>query len=348
MRLSLFFFAASAAVGSAEDGYELLLQGAAKADEGGLDAAWVPERHFGVFGGPYPNPSVLAAAIAARTTRLGIRAGSVVPALHHPVRIVEEWAAVDVLSGGRVGVSFASGWHPRDFLLAPSTAYERRRDDFAVNVQTIRQIWRDGRFAAPADELVPVWPRPVQSELPVWITASGTPATFALAGKLGANVLTHLIRQDTASVAKSIAGYRAARERADGSRGWVTLMLHTYVHHDATTARAIAAPALRDYLRESLSLTQSAAQVYERDTGDPASARLAATLDRASGRDVETLLDYSAARYIHNGLIGSPAECRDRLDRLAGADIDEVACLVDFGVPISEALEGIDQIVELQ
>ena len=115
---SLFYFASGGSEQSA-DQYRLLLDGARVADSHGFAAVWTPERHFHRFGGLYPNPSVSSAAIAAITERIQIRAGSVVLPLHHPIRVTEEWAVVDNLSNGRVGVSFASGWQPEDFVLAP-------------------------------------------------------------------------------------------------------------------------------------------------------------------------------------------------------------------------------------
>ncbi|HET8643467.1 MAG TPA: LLM class flavin-dependent oxidoreductase, partial [Pseudonocardiaceae bacterium] len=92
--------------------YQLLLDGVRLADRRGFAAVWTPERHFHSFGGLYPNPTATSAALAAATTRIGIRAGSVVLPLHDPIRVAEDWAVIDNISGGRVGVSFASGWHP--------------------------------------------------------------------------------------------------------------------------------------------------------------------------------------------------------------------------------------------
>ncbi|MEZ5296781.1 MAG: LLM class flavin-dependent oxidoreductase [Ilumatobacteraceae bacterium] len=99
-----------------ESGYRFLLESARWADQQGFEAVWTPERHFHEFGGAYPNPSVIGAALAASTERIAIRAGSVVAPLHQPPRIAEEWAVVDNLSGGRVGISFAPGWQPDDFV----------------------------------------------------------------------------------------------------------------------------------------------------------------------------------------------------------------------------------------
>src|SRR5580704_15551905 len=139
MDFSLFFFGDGGATG--DYGYGLLLESARFADANGFSAVWTPERHFHSFGGLYPNPAVTGAAIAAVTERVGIRAGSVVAPLHHPVRIAEEWSVVDNLSRGRVGVSFASGWHAVDFVLRPEN-YQGRKSITAEAVETVRRLWR--------------------------------------------------------------------------------------------------------------------------------------------------------------------------------------------------------------
>lgn len=73
-------------------------------------------------------------------------------------------------------------------------------------------------------------PRPIQKELPVWVTTAGNPETYEMAGKAGANVLTHLLGQTVEDVGKKIELYRKTWEQAGYSgRGRVTLMLHTFV-----------------------------------------------------------------------------------------------------------------------
>src|SRR5262249_36283866 len=123
---SLFYFSSNEAE-FADDKYRLLLEGARFADRAGFAAVWTPERHFHAFGGLYPNPSVLGAALAMITERVRIRAGSGVLPLHNPVRVAEEWAVVDNLSRGRVDLAFASGWAARDFVLAPERHADRKQ-----------------------------------------------------------------------------------------------------------------------------------------------------------------------------------------------------------------------------
>ncbi|WP_334190496.1 amino acid adenylation domain-containing protein, partial [Noviherbaspirillum sp.] len=110
--------------------YRLYLDAARFADENEFEAVWTPERHFHEVGSLYPNPAILNAALATVTKRIHLRAGSVVLPLHNPIRVAEEWSVVDNLSRGRVGVSFATGWMPRDFVLAPGN-YANRKEVMA-------------------------------------------------------------------------------------------------------------------------------------------------------------------------------------------------------------------------
>ena len=85
------------------DHYQLVLQAARFADRHGFSSVWAPERHYTAFGGLYPNPAVLHAALARETRHVRLMAGSHVTPLHHPLRAAEDWALVDNLSNGRVG-----------------------------------------------------------------------------------------------------------------------------------------------------------------------------------------------------------------------------------------------------
>ena len=139
LKWSLFFFASTDS-GSAREHYRLVTECARFADRHGFEAIWFPERHFDRFGAPYPSPAVPAGAVSMITQRLQIRAGSVVLPLHDPLRVAEDWAVVDNLSGGRAGVSFASGWHANDFVFAPD-AYAERKKVLLDKLAEVRQLW---------------------------------------------------------------------------------------------------------------------------------------------------------------------------------------------------------------
>ena len=177
--------------------YELLLEGAKFADAHGFSAVWTPERHFHSFGGIYPQPAVLAAALATVTRNLRLRAGSVVLPLHDPLLIAEQWSVVDNLSQGRVGVSVATGWHVQDFTFAPAQLREPAQRPAGEPGDAARPL---ARRAAQAHRAAVAWTwksacarSPVQRELPIWLTATSNPETFRMAGELGAGVLTGLL-----------------------------------------------------------------------------------------------------------------------------------------------------------
>ncbi|WP_328912317.1 MULTISPECIES: MupA/Atu3671 family FMN-dependent luciferase-like monooxygenase [unclassified Streptomyces] len=347
MDMSLFFFASSPAepAGQAGDCYRLLLESAAFADRNGFAAVWTPERHFHAFGGQYPNPSVVGAALAVTTRRIAIRAGSVVAPLHHAVRIAEEWSVVDNLSHGRAGVSFASGWHPDDFTLRPD-AYRDRKKLMAEAVETVRALWRGEAVALPGPDgdarEVRVFPRPVQSELPLWITAAGSPDTFRLAGRLGAGLLTHMLSQDHAALARGIAAYREELTACHGSgaRGHVSVMVHTLLGPSRESVRSLVRTPLREYLRSSLDLIL-------RSSGVPAAAGGAPL--KLSAQDEEFLLDRACDRYFDTvGLFGTVADGVAAARALEEAGADEVACLIDFGVPEDDILAALPALAEVR
>src|SRR6185437_7292907 len=176
MDFSLFYFAADAAEGNGAERYRLLMEGARFADRNGFTAVWTPERHFHPFGGLYPNPAVTGAALAAATDRIHIRAGSIVLPLHDPIRVAEEWSVVDNLSGGRVGLSFASGWHARDFALRPES-YEARREVMVRGIETVKKLWHGEAVPVKSgdgsDLAVRIFPAPIQEDPPIWVTSSG-------------------------------------------------------------------------------------------------------------------------------------------------------------------------------
>src|ERR1044072_5660454 len=101
MIFSLFYFG-SYVESDDQDKYKLLFDTVRFADKHKFQAVWTPERHFDEFGGLFPNPSVMSAALAVTTKNVQIRCGSIVAPLHHPVRIAEDWALIDNLSNGRV------------------------------------------------------------------------------------------------------------------------------------------------------------------------------------------------------------------------------------------------------
>lgn len=353
--LSLFYFASDAG-GSGKDKYELLIEGAKFADREGFLAVWTPERHFHAFGGLYPNPSVASAAIAAITTRVGIRAGSVVLPLHHPIRVAEEWALVDNLSGGRVGISFASGWHPEDFVLRPET-FADAKTRMMRDIEVVRRLWRGERVAFPGplgkDVEVSTLPRPVQPELPVWVTAAGNPETFRMAGEAGCFVLTHLLGQSVEELAGKLEVYRRAWRAAGhgASGGRVTLMLHTFVGESDEKVRQVVREPMKHYLSSAVNLIKQYAWSFPafRKRTEAAGTSTDDVFKQLSAEDLDALVEHAFERYYEtSGLFGTVDTSTRMIDRVKAIGVEEVACLIDFGVPPAEVLAGFERLAALR
>ncbi|MET0400916.1 MAG: MupA/Atu3671 family FMN-dependent luciferase-like monooxygenase [Cystobacter sp.] len=343
LEFSLFYFASDEREHTGEK-YRLLLDGARFADEHGFTAVWTPERHFHAFGGLYPNPSVISAALAATTRNVRIRAGSVVLPLHSPIRVAEEWSIVDNLSGGRVDLSFASGWHPNDFVLAPQR-YADARGQLLSQIATVQKLWRGEAVVFPngvgQDVEVRTLPRPVQSDVKIWLTAASNPETFRAAGTRGLYVLTHLLGQNPAELAKRIELYREAWKAAGHgpSEGHVTLMLHTYLGEDVDTVREKVRGPLRGYLKSSVELLRSV--IGPLSHGDE--------LESLGEADVDALLDRAIERYLEQmGLFGTVDSCLPRIQQLRELGVDEIASLIDFGVDRESALAGLHHLNALR
>ncbi|MFP2934060.1 MupA/Atu3671 family FMN-dependent luciferase-like monooxygenase, partial [Pyxidicoccus sp. 3LG] len=323
--------------------YELLVEGAKFADAHGFSAVWTPERHFHSFGGLYPQPAVAAAALATITRNLRLRSGSVVLPLHDPLLIAEQWAVVDNLSNGRVGLSVATGWHVQDFTFNPSN-YEDRRNILLRNLETLRAIWRGEKQRRLGGGGITVEvglrPKPVQKELPVWLTATSNPETFRMAGELGAGVLTGLLAHSLEELKPKVALYREAwRRNGHPGRGHITCMVHTFIGDDEKEVLRTVRKPLLAYFRGSADIVASllAAQGYQGE------------IDKVSEEDINAILEHSFENYaMVTGLIGTVESGMKRMRDMRAADIDEVACLIDFGVDVPVVLDGLHRLAALR
>lgn len=349
MEFSLFFFSSrsESQADRSSNSYRLLLEAARFADAHGFRAVWTPERHFNPFGGLFPNPSVVSAALATITSRIRIRAGSVVSPLHHPIRIAEEWAVVDRLSGGRAEFAFASGWHSDDFVFYPER-YGERSACLYEQIGQVRALWEGQPMkamnGAGREIEIRTYPRPVQERLPLWITSNGNAETIRSAARLGASVLTNFIGQDAGELAGKIADYRETLE-SNGFRrdaGRIAVMLHTFIGDDLEQVKRIVKAPFIDYLASSLTLLR-------RLTPDAAPGGLSLEEALRDPAVTRKLLDFAFARYWQSAaLLGTPDSCGELVGLLEGIGVDEIACLIDFHDDDETIMRGLDGLLRLK
>ena len=350
---NLFYWGNDDGVGPKK--YELLLEGAKFADAHGFNAVWTPERHFHAFGGPYPNPSVTGAAVAAVTSNLDVRAGSCVAPLHHPARIAEEWAVIDNMTGGRVGLAIASGWQPDDFVLRPENTPPQNKPAMYAAIDQLRKLWKGEAVEFPTKDGTPfavvTQPRPVSKELPIWVTTAGNPQTWKEAGEIGANVLTHLLGQSVDEVADKIKIYHDALRGAghDPADFKVTVMLHTYLAETRTRAEEVAREPMKDYLRSAAGLIKQYAWAFPafkkpKGVTNPFEVDLG-SLDT---EEMEAILEFAFQRYFNDsGLFGTIDDGIARAEQLKRIGVDEIACLIDYGISVPEVMEGLKPLAEV-
>ncbi|MFG2530785.1 MupA/Atu3671 family FMN-dependent luciferase-like monooxygenase [Streptomyces sp. NPDC048516] len=323
--------------------YELLMETARFADRHGFHALWMPERHFHSFGGLFPNPAVLAAALSRETERIRLNAGSVVLPLHDPIRVAEEWSMVDNLSGGRIGIGVASGWNAQDFVFFPDR-FGRHKEVMYEQVERVRDFWRGAalrRTTGDGEGEVRLFPRPVQDVPPMYTAVVGNPESYERAARHDLGIVTNLMTQSVEQLQENITRYRRARARhgLDPDAGRVAVLLHTYLAADHGTARTGAYEPLSRYMRASLSLF----------SGVTNSLGHSVDLAALSEDDLETVFRRAYGRYCdQRALIGTVDSVGPVVDAVTTAGADEIVTLVDFGVAPDALRAGLPHIAALR
>jgi natural product biosynthesis luciferase-like monooxygenase protein len=324
MDFSLFYFDGDGTVTDTNK-YKLLIESAKFADRHGFTAVWTPERHFYAFGGLYPNPALTSAALAMITNSVQLRAGSAVLPLHDPVKLTEDWSVVDNLSNGRAAIAFASGWTMDDFVLS-RTPHANRKAVMWEGIGTMQKLWR-GEAVTRTDATgksfeIKTLPRPVQPQLPVWITCQSS-ETFIEAGKMGANVLTSLLGGTLEELAPKIKLYRNALEKRgyDPKSGKVALMTHTFLGDDLNTVKEQVRQPFCNYLKTHYDLLEGLAK----------GMGLTVSLKDFSEDDIDSLLEFGVEGFMKGrSLIGTPASCQPFVEQIRQIGVTEIACLIDF------------------
>jgi probable LLM family oxidoreductase len=212
-----------------------LLEEIELADRLGLDVFGLGEHHRADYA--VSAPTVALAAAAARTERIRLSTAVTVLSSADPLLVFEEFATLDLLSGGRAEIMAGRGSFTESF---PLFGYDLDDYDdlFAEKLELLlalrdseRVTW-SGRHRAPLHDAA-VYPRPLQHPLPVWIAVGGTPGSVARAGTLGLPLMVAIIGGAPARFAPLVELYREAARRAeaDADRLAVGINSHMYIAH---------------------------------------------------------------------------------------------------------------------
>jgi probable F420-dependent oxidoreductase len=191
------------------------------AEEHGFDTATIGHHHF--LPGNLADPLTFLAAVAARTDTLRVGTGIFQLPIHHPVRVAEQVATIDQLSGGRVSLGVGLGWWPLEYQVHGSD-FRERGARLEEALQILRLVWGeedtafDGRFwSFPS---LTVHPRPVQRPRPPLWVAGVADTAIDRAARLGDAWLCGPVQTIT-KVASMVEAYRAACARHGTDPAWI-------------------------------------------------------------------------------------------------------------------------------
>ena len=164
-----------------------LIEEAALADEVGLDVFAIGEHHRPDFA--VSAPTIALAAAAERTARIRLSSAVTVLSSEDPVRVLQQFATLDLLSGGRAEImagrgSFIESFPLFGYDLADYDELFAEKLDLLLRLREEEHVTWSGRLRPPLDG-AGIYPRPAQDPLPVWIAVGGNPASAARAGGLG-------------------------------------------------------------------------------------------------------------------------------------------------------------------
>ena len=201
---------------SAQERIAQLLEEIVLADKVGLDVFGLGEHHRSEY--LDSAPAVILAAAAARTTRIRLTSAVTVLSAADPVRVFQEFATLDLLSGGRAEIVVGRGSFSESFPLF-GLDFKDYDSLFAEKLDLLLMLraqthvhWSGKHRAALTGQ--GVFPRPVQEKIPIWLGVGGTPQSFARAGALGLPLMIAIIGGEPHRFRPLVDLYREAGRRA--------------------------------------------------------------------------------------------------------------------------------------
>jgi probable LLM family oxidoreductase len=241
MELGVYTFGDVAPGISAQQRLAQLVEEAELADQVGLDVFGVGEHHRPDYA--VSAPAVVLASVAARTERVRLTSAVTVLSSDDPVRVFQDFATLDLLSGGRAEImagrgSFIESFPLFGFDLDDYDELFSEKLELLLALRDNERVTWSGRHRAAVEDQ-PVYPRPLQDPLPIWIAVGGSPQSVARAGLLGLPLALAIIGGQPERFAPVVELYREAARRAghDADALPVSINSHTFVA-DTTQAAA--------------------------------------------------------------------------------------------------------------
>ena len=217
------------------------------ADQVGLDVFGIGEHHRADYA--VSAPAIVLAAAAARTERIRLTSAVTVLGSDEPVRVFQDFATIDLLSGGRAEIMVGRGSFIESFPLFGQDLEDydelfAEKLDLLLRVrESLRVTWPGSRHRAAVPDR-PVYPRPIQEPIPVWVAVGGNPPSVVRAGTLGLPMALAIIGGMPARFAPMVELYRESARRAGHDAGAlpVSINSHGFIAEDSQRAADVAFP----------------------------------------------------------------------------------------------------------
>ena len=296
----------------------------------GFDSVWLTEHHYADYG-ISSAPSVLLATVAARTQRITLGMAVYVLPFHHPLRLAEETATLDILSNGRLVVGLGRGNRALEFL-GHGVPQDESRTRMEEGVEVLRRAWTEDRVTFQGQywqlDGIPVFPKPRTQPHPPLAFAVSSTESLEWAGAHGFPIMSSGLFTPLAATLTQRATYLAALQQAGHSEQAISDLLaqwvvtkHVYVAPTDAQARAEAKDAELWFLD---AYARSVDPAGLRGISDSVRAAAEATAARTRALTWDALVDDCL-------LIGSPVTVRQKALELREAGVGELVCWMNFG-----------------
>lgn len=301
-----------------------ILAEAIHAEAVGLHSAWIGEHHFSSLG-VLSCPDLVLANLAARTTRIRLAPAVTVLPLHHPIRVAEQWASLDLLSNGRVDFAAGRGYDRREYQPL-GVDFENNQALFEEGMAIVRRLWESerpyshrGQYYAFED--VAITPQPVQRPIPAYVASFSKPS-IELAARLGCGLVVapFAVAMSFGGLAQVAQLYKETCARHGTAPGRLICSYFIHFADDARQERAARERQVR-YYKECV----IAALPGDPKTAPPSYRYFVDMVDRLAKVRPEDLTENAV-------LLGSPAQITATLKKAEAAGFDEVILYFNVGL----------------
>ncbi|MGH7932115.1 MAG: LLM class flavin-dependent oxidoreductase [Candidatus Binataceae bacterium] len=343
MKLSLFYLPTywPQTNGSVAQLYNDILEEIEFIDQNGFDAAWFAEHHFCRYGGMIPSVPVIAAAAAQRTRNIRIGSSIALIALNDPVRVAEEFAMLDNLSGGRIDFGIGRAFQRQEYD-AFEVPMEQSRARFDEAHEIILKAWGEGNATHEGKYRhlrgVNVIPKPLQRpHPPIYVACIFTPESFDFTGSHGYHLMYVPYVSTAEDAHERVGWYRDALSRAghDPATREIMMCAHFFQGESARHAREYPRPFMANYF--------ALAAEANRTDADPSQYKSYAGI----GNIFQALHENYDLMYPNKVIFGDADQCVERFAYYEAMGATHISLIGNFGgMPHAEIMRSLERFVK--